>query len=73
MVKSSAVVFKLPLVSRRESSWARYSVCSYTRRRRGCSSNSCESSGLESCVPIWSSCAWFNVAQTSLTCVLPGM
>eukprot|EP00965_Chrysotila_dentata_P012935 426873-Pleurochrysis_carterae.AAC.1 len=28
MVKSSAVAFKLPSVSRREISWARYSVCS---------------------------------------------
>eukprot|EP00965_Chrysotila_dentata_P134709 4455924-Pleurochrysis_carterae.AAC.1 len=28
MVRSSAVAFELPSVSRRESSWARYSVCS---------------------------------------------
>eukprot|EP00965_Chrysotila_dentata_P185647 6129096-Pleurochrysis_carterae.AAC.1 len=28
MVMSNAVAFKLPSVSRRESSWARYSICS---------------------------------------------
>eukprot|EP00965_Chrysotila_dentata_P144152 4761613-Pleurochrysis_carterae.AAC.1 len=28
MVRSRAVAFKLPSASRRESSWARYSVCS---------------------------------------------
>eukprot|EP00965_Chrysotila_dentata_P067432 2231462-Pleurochrysis_carterae.AAC.4 len=27
MVRSSAVAFKLPSASRRESSWVRYSVC----------------------------------------------
>eukprot|EP00965_Chrysotila_dentata_P002687 87675-Pleurochrysis_carterae.AAC.1 len=42
MVKSSDIPFKLPLASRWESSWARYSVLTRsaaTRRRRRCSSS----------------------------------
>eukprot|EP00965_Chrysotila_dentata_P003387 110295-Pleurochrysis_carterae.AAC.1 len=38
MVKSSAVAFKLPLASRRESSCARYSVCSDSAPSEMCSS-----------------------------------
>eukprot|EP00965_Chrysotila_dentata_P076960 2540693-Pleurochrysis_carterae.AAC.1 len=39
MVKSSAVAFKLPSASRRESSLARYSVCIDSAPSRRCSSS----------------------------------
>eukprot|EP00965_Chrysotila_dentata_P106907 3531905-Pleurochrysis_carterae.AAC.1 len=40
MVRSSAVAFKLPSALRRESSWARYSVCSDSAPSR-CSNSRC--------------------------------